>query len=307
MYNILSSIIPVDRISTKEPMANHTTFKIGGPAEVYVQPATTDELIQVVKICRENDVRFFIIGNGSNILVSDEGLNAVVIQLYPHFSNCKVNDVDIVPEVTAEAGTLLSNLANTAWQAGLTGLEFASGIPGTVGGAVCMNAGAYGHEIKDVLVSADILLPNGTTITVAKDDMQLGYRTSVLQKDESARGGILLSATFSLVRGDKETIKAYMLELNGKRRETQPLQYPSAGSTFKRPPGHYAGKLIQDCGLKGYKIGGAMVSEKHAGFVINVENATAKDVTDLMTHIQTTVQNRFGVKLEPEVELLCNL
>jgi len=301
VYDTLKQFIPTDRIYAKEPMATHTSFKIGGPADVYVQPASKEELIQIITECRNNNAPFVTLGHGTNILVPDEGLRKVVIQLYPHFSGCQL--IKDSTHLVAEAGALLSAVANAAWKEGLTGLEFASGIPGAVGGAICMNAGAYGHEISDICVSVEMLMPDGAVVTIPGSEMAFGYRTSILKKN----GGVVLSATFALSAGDKDTILAYTQELNQRRRNTQPLEFPSAGSTFKRPPGHYAGKLISDCDLKGVSIGGAQVSKKHAGFIINTGNATAKDVLNLIEHIQSTVQAQYGVMLEPEVEVLCNL
>lgn len=300
MYAILSRFIPSDRIFTNEPMAKHTSINIGGPADVYVQPAYKDELVQVIDECRNHNASFIILGHGSNVLVPDEGLRKVVIQLYPHFSECWMDESGTY--IFAEAGAPLSTLAYLACQEGKTGLEFASGIPGTVGGAICMNAGAYDHDMSEVCVMVDILMPDGELVSLLGEQMGFGYRTSNLQKN----GGIVLSAGFALAPGNKQDIENYMKDLNRRRRETQPLEYPSVGSTFKRPQGHFAGKLISDCGLKGFTIGGAQVSEKHAGFVINTGNATAADVLSLMEHIQETVENRYGVVLEPEVKILCN-
>jgi len=288
-------------MSAKESMANHTSFKIGGPADVYVQPASQEEVVKIVRECRINGAPFVVLGHASNVLIPDEGLRKVVIHLYPHFNRCQLADDNTY--LIADAGTPLSVIAKKAWLEGLKGLEFASGIPGTVGGAICMNAGAYGHDISEVCTDVDMLMPNGEVLTVNKDKMGFGYRTSILQEN----GGIVLSAKFALASGDKDDIWAYMQELNQCRRNKQPLEFPSAGSTFKRPPGYYAGKLIADCGLKGVTIGGAQVSEKHAGFVINTGNATARDVLDLMKLIQDTVQTHYDVLLEPEVRVLCNL
>lgn len=284
---------------TNEPMAQHTSFKIGGPAEIYVQPTSKEDLLQVISECQSNKEPFIVLGNASNVLIPDEGLKMVVIQLYPHFSKLQVNGDNLY----AESGASLASLANLALQESLSGLEFASGIPGTIGGAICMNAGAYGHEISDICISVDILMPDGHIKTMSGQEMDFGYRTSILQRD----GGIVLGAEFAATAGDKDKIANYMQDLNRRRRETQPLEYPSVGSTFKRPPGHFAGKLISDCGLKGFHMGGAMVSEKHAGFIINTGGATAKDVLDLIDHIQHTVLDRYGTLLETEVKILCNL
>lgn len=299
MYEVLSKIIPSDRVFTNEIMAKHTSFKIGGPADVYVQPSSCDEVKQIIHVCRKNDIEYVILGQASNVLVPDEGLSGAVVQFHPHFSKCQVIGNE---SLVAESGASLAALANLALQNELTGLEFASGIPGSVGGAICMNAGAYGHEIADVCSKVNILMPDGEIITVLGKDMGFGYRTSILQHNK----GIVLSAEFTLSRGDRSGIGSYMKELNSRRRKSQPLEYPSVGSTFKRPPGHFAGKLISDCGLKGFAIGGAMVSEKHAGFIINTGGATARDVQELMKHIRSTVLKEYGVELEPEVKILCN-
>jgi len=300
VYDILSRFIPSDRISTNERMACHTSFKIGGPADVYIQPASQEELVNIIGECRNHSAPFIVLGHASNVLIPDEGLRKVVIQLYPFFSGCRLGEDDT--HITADAGAMLSAVANVALQNELKGLEFASGIPGTVGGAICMNAGAYDHDMSEVCISVDVLMPDGEIVTIPRSEMAFGYRTSIIHK----HGAVVLSAKFSLVKGNKEAISAYMSDLNERRRNSQPLALPSVGSTFKRPPGYFAGKLISDCGLKGLSIGGAKVSEKHAGFVVNSGGATAKDVLDLMKHIQDTVQNRYGVVLEPEVKILCN-
>jgi len=279
-------------------MAKHNTFRVGGAAEVYVSPATLEELVCAVTECRAHNTPFVILGHGSNVLVSDKGLRGVVIQLYPHFCHVLVEETNLY----AQAGALLSATATKACNSGLAGMEFASGIPGTVGGAVCMNAGAYGPEIKDICETVTLLMPDNTITIVPARNMDFGYRHSIVQES----GAIVVSATFALLPGDPEAIRAETDELNARRRISQPLEFPSAGSTFKRPEGHYAGKLIEDCGLKGFSIGGAQVSEKHAGFVINTGNATAEDIHTLIAHIQKTVFEQFGVKLEPEVKILCN-
>ena len=298
MNKILSRFIPADRIFANEPMSRHTSFKIGGPADTYVQPASREELVRIISECKSHSAPFVVIGHGTNILVPDEGLRKAVIQLYPHLSECRLGENKM--HLSADAGALLSAAADLAQRESLTGLEFASGIPGTVGGAICMNAGAYGHEIADVCVSVDLLMPDGEVVTATKEEMAFGYRRSIINEN----GGIVLSAEFALTPGDRNVILEYTKDLNRRRRESQPLEYPSAGSTFRRPAGHYAGKLISDCGLKGYSVGAAQVSEKHAGFVINTGGATAKDVLDLMEHIRSTVRENYGVELEPEVKIL---
>ncbi|MDD6194428.1 MAG: UDP-N-acetylmuramate dehydrogenase [Lachnospiraceae bacterium] len=278
-----------------EPMSRHTTFKIGGPAEVYVEPGIS-EAVELISYCRKDHIPYTILGNGSNVLVSDAGLQGVVISFGKAASHIAVEG----NRITAQAGALLSQVANAAAKANLTGLEFAAGIPGTVGGAMMMNAGAYGGEMKQVVVSADVLLPDGSVKTWTAQQLQLSYRHSRMMEEEA----IVLKAEFELAFGSPEEIKRTMEDFRGRRQDKQPLEYPSAGSTFKRPEGHFAGKLIMDAGLAGYRVGGAAVSEKHCGFVINVEQATAQDVYRLMQDVSAKVQEQFGVKLEPEVRLL---
>jgi len=273
-------------------------MKVGGPADVYVQPDTKEEFVKIIALCRQHKEKFIILGNASNVLVPDEGLRMVVIQLKPHFAGltCKDNCI------TAEAGAMLASVANLALENELSGLEFASGIPGTVGGAVCMNAGAYERDIKGVCTSVEILMPDGQIKIFDNSEMNFDYRHSILQEN----GGIVLSAAFTLKPGKQEDIKECMRNLNQKRKTSQPLECPSVGSTFKRPPGKYAGKLISDSSLKGYSVGGAKVSEKHAGFVVNTGDASAQDVLDLMKYIQQKVWEDHAVELEPEVKILCN-
>ena len=291
-----------NRIFANEPMAKHTSFKIGGICDIYVQPSTREEVLQLIEVCRKNGTNFIVLGHASNVLVPDEGLRNVVIQLYPHFSACTLSTTDGIT-MRAQAGASLASIAYTAQQNGLTGLEFASGIPGTVGGAICMNAGAYGHEIADVCDSVTVLMPNDEIKDIPVKDMGFGYRKSIVQDNK----GIVIEAKFTLKKGNKEAIAAYTKELNERRRNSQPLDLPSVGSTFKRPAGHFAAKLIDDCGLKGFAVGGAMVSNKHAGFVVNSGGATAKDVLDLMEHIQKSVMQQYNIQLEPEVQVLCSL
>lgn len=285
-----------DRVLLEESMKRHTTFRIGGPAEVFVMPGNLEEVQRILEICRTEDLPYFILGNGSNLLVSDKGYQGVVVQLYRNFGQIRVED----SRIHAQAGALLSGIAAAAREASLTGFEFAGGIPGTLGGAVVMNAGAYGGEMKDVLKEVTVLTPEGGVLTLQADELHMGYRTSVIKE----AGYIVLEAVISLEKGDQEEIRSRMQELAGMRTSKQPLSYPSAGSTFKRPEGYFAGKLIMDSGLRGYQVGGAQVSEKHCGFVINTGNATAKDVTTLMSDVQRIVMEKFGVKLEPEVKFL---
>ena len=289
-------ILGNDRVLEAEPMSKHTTFRIGGPADLFVAPENTDEIKKLIAICKEEEVPYFILGNGSNLLVSDKGYRGVIIQLYRSFGQITLKE----NEIHAQAGALLSGIAAMAREASLTGFEFAGGIPGTLGGAVVMNAGAYGGEMKDVLKEVTVLTPEGEVVTLQARELQMGYRTSIIKES----GYIVLEAVISLKKGDQDEIKSRMQELAGMRSSKQPLSYPSAGSTFKRPEGYFAGKLIMDSGLRGYQVGGAQVSEKHCGFVINTGNATAKDVTTLMADVQRIVMEKFGVKLEPEVKFL---
>ena len=291
-----SEILNENQILEAEPMSRHTTFRIGGPAELFLVPKSTEEIAGIFKICREEGIPWFVLGNGSNLLVSDKGYQGVVIQLYKGFGEVKVQGC----QITAQAGALLSQIAAAAREESLTGFEFAGGIPGTLGGAVVMNAGAYGGEMKDVIKEVTVLTREGEIRTLQAEELAMGYRTSAIKE----AGYIVLSAVLSLEKGDKEQIKARMQELAGMRSSKQPLQYPSAGSTFKRPEGYFAGKLIMDSGLRGYQVGGAQVSEKHCGFVINTGNATARDVRNLMADVQRIVEEKYGVKLEPEVKFL---
>lgn len=277
-----------------ESMKNHTSFKIGGNADFMVFPGTVEEIKDIIKLCKKNDVSYMIMGNGSNMLVSDGGIEGVVIKLCADMSEVKIEG----DRIFAEAGVLLSTLSHKAMENGLSGLEFASGIPGTLGGAVVMNAGAYGGEMKDVIEKIGYMDKYGTVHEMSKDEAKLGYRKSIF----SESGDIVLYCTLKLEKGDKKLINDIMLDLNKKRKEKQPLNLPSAGSTFKRPEGYFAGKLIEDAGLKGYSVGGAKVSEKHAGFVVNYNNATAGDLKQIISDIQDKVFEKFGVKLEPEVK-----
>lgn len=292
----LAQKIPTGAIRENEPMSAHTSFKIGGPAKVFVSPENELQLKSIINLCKEQNLPYYIIGNGSNLLVTDEGIEGVVIELCRQFSNIKVEGT----QIEAYAGALLSKIAYIALENQLTGLEFAHGIPGTVGGAVTMNAGAYGKEMKDVLVSAVIMDDKGNIKEFTAKELELGYRTSIIQK----RGYIILKARFELEFGQKQQIEAQMKELMQRRKDKQPLEFPSAGSTFKRPEGHFAGKLIMDSGLKGYKIGGACVSEKHCGFIINENKATYQDVMALISHVQRVVKEKYGVMLEPEVKII---
>ena len=295
-YDKLNNVIAKDSIVIDEPMSRHTTFRVGGPADFFVTPKAKEEVRDVIRICKEAGMPYYIIGNGSNLLVSDAGYRGVIVQIYKEMNEVKVEG-DLVK---AQAGALLSGIAAKALGAELSGFEFASGIPGTIGGACVMNAGAYGGEMKDVLESVTVLTGEGKIIELGRNELELGYRTSVIAK----KGYIVLGAVLKLERGDGEKIKTYMDELKEKRVTKQPLEYPSAGSTFKRPEGYFAGKLIEDAGLRGFQVGGAQVSEKHCGFVINRDHATAADIMELMRQVQIRVKENSGVDLEPEVKRL---
>lgn len=295
-YDKLNNVIGKDSILIDEPMSRHTTFRVGGPADFFVTPKAKEEVRDVIRICKEAGMPYYIIGNGSNLLVSDAGYRGVIVQIYKEMNEVKVEG-DLVK---AQAGALLSGIAAKALGAELSGFEFASGIPGTIGGACMMNAGAYGGEMKDVLESVTVLTGEGKIIELGRNELELGYRTSVIAK----KGYIVLGAVLKLERGDGEKIKTYMDELKEKRVTKQPLEYPSAGSTFKRPEGYFAGKLIEDAGLRGFQVGGAQVSEKHCGFVINRDHATAADIMELMRQVQIRVKENSGVDLEPEVKRL---
>nr|WP_307999055.1 UDP-N-acetylmuramate dehydrogenase [uncultured Merdimonas sp.] len=295
-YQKLTKILSEDRIRTQEPMKMHTTFRVGGPADYFVMPESSGEVQQVISLCREEKMPYYVIGNGSNLLVSDEGYRGVILQIYRTMSRIEVEGTLI----RAQAGALLSAIAAKAYENSLTGFEFAAGIPGTIGGASVMNAGAYGGEMKDVIRSVTVLDQDGKIRKIEREDLEMGYRTSIISKE----GYITLEAEIELSEGKPEEIKALMDDLRTRRVTKQPLEYPSAGSTFKRPEGYFAGKLIQDTGLAGFQVGGAQVSEKHCGFVINKENATAADIDSLMRQVSEKVKEKFGVTLEPEVKRL---
>lgn len=289
-------IVGSDNVYFEEPMKKHTTFRIGGAADYYLCPHTPEEIREIIQVCREEQIPWFVIGNGSNLLVSDSGYRGAVIQIYRNFSRVVCEETVI----RAQAGALLSQIAAQAQKSSLTGFEFAAGIPGTLGGAVTMNAGAYGGEMKDVLKSATVLTGDGQIRRLSAEELKLGYRTSIIKSGEYT----VLEAEIGLERGDEEKIRSRMEELREQRKTKQPLEYPSAGSTFKRPEGYFAGKLIMDAGLRGFCVGGAQVSEKHCGFVINTGDATAADIVGLIREIQRRVEEQFGVKLEPEVRFL---
>lgn len=291
----LAEILPEKNIYINEPMNKHTTFRIGGSADVLVTPGVS-ETAEVLRLCKNHDIPVTIIGNGSNLLVGDQGIRGVVIE----FGRSAEEIVIQGEQMHVTAGTMLSKAANEAAANGLSGLEFAAGIPGTVGGAVVMNAGAYGGEMKDVIRTVTVLTKEGEKQTLTLEELDLGYRHSCIPENNY----IVLSAELSLQKADTEQIRTVMADLRERRVTKQPLEYPSAGSTFKRPEGYFAGKLIQDAGLRGYQVGGAQVSEKHCGFVINKGDATARDVRQLITDVQKKVYEEFHVQIEPEVKMI---
>lgn len=291
----LQNVMGGSGIFMEEPMKKHTTFRVGGPADVLVQPDET-ALAAILALCRQYHVPYSFIGNGSNLLVGDKGIRGVVIEMTDPMGNIEVDGT----KITAQAGAMLSKIANTAASNGLGGMEFAAGIPGSVGGAVVMNAGAYGGEMKDIIEKVYVLDENGAQLKLDRDALDFGYRHSCIPEKKY----IVTKVVLELVPRDEAEIRSEMKELNEKRAEKQPLQYPSAGSTFKRPEGYFAGKLIMDAGLRGYQVGGAQVSEKHCGFVINKGDATAADICQLMQDVSDKVQAQFGVVLEPEVKMI---
>ena len=295
LYEILRRISGPEQLLRDEPMSAHTTFRVGGPADVMFFPENAAQLCAAMDAARTCGAEALVIGNGSNLLVRDGGIRGLVIVLGERFSEVRVEDRMLM----AEAGAPMARVAAAAQAASLTGLEFISGIPGTLGGGCAMNAGAYGGQLSDVLVDAQVLL-DGEVRTLSRDEMQMGYRTTLPLR----KGGVVLSARFQLQKGDGGAILARMKELNARRRDKQPLNLPSAGSVFKRPEGHFAGALIEQAGLKGLSVGGAQVSEKHAGFIVNTGGATAADVLALIGRVQDEVERAFGVRLEPEVRII---
>ena len=292
----LKEFAGAENVLTDEPMSRHTSFRIGGPADYFVTPGDEDSIRKILCWCAEEKVPCFLMGNGSNLLVRDGGCRGVIIQLWRNFCG-------IVTEgnrISAQAGAMLSTIAKTALQKGLTGFEFASGIPGTIGGAAVMNAGAYGGELKDVTESVRVLKPDGSIADLSCEEMNFGYRRSIV----SEKGYYVLGARLRLQEGDREEIREKMEQLKNQRQAKQPLDLPSAGSTFKRPEGYFAGKLIMDAGLAGFRIGGAQVSSKHCGFVVNSGDASAADVLKLMQTVQERVYEQFGVRLDPEVKII---
>lgn len=292
----LTSFMNQEDIKTEEPMKKHTTFRVGGPAKFFLNIRSEEILRKVLALVRENSLPYFVLGNGSNLLVSDEGYDGIILYLGDEFSQIEIKE----KEITAGAAAYLGKVAKSAMEAGLSGMEFAAGIPGSLGGGVVMNAGAYGGELSQVVTSVRAMNTKGDIVILKKNDLMLGYRTSIFKQQPF----IILGVTMELQNGKKEEIKDKIMRYNQARKEKQPLEYPSAGSTFKRPEGYFAGELIMNAGLRGYQIGGAQVSEKHCGFVINKGGATAADVKQLIAHVQDSVKNQFGVDLEPEVIII---
>lgn len=292
----LRKFVPEENICLQESMASHTTFRIGGLADCFVQLENTEQLIKVRKYLSQVGVPFFVLGNGSNLLVSDEGFRGVILQIGPKMNRVTVEGSIIV----AQAGASMAQIARTAMEHELTGMEFASGIPGTIGGGVVMNAGAYGGELSRIVTQVNVVNSEGEIMELDNETMEFGYRTSTIRNNSFTVTEVILR----LEKGDRQQIRERMEELAARRREKQPLEYPSAGSTFKRPAGHYAGQLIMEAGLRGFQCGGAKVSDKHCGFVINTGNATAEDVRKLIREVQARVKDQFNVDLETEVLFL---
>ena len=291
----LKSVLDESQILKNEPMSQHTSFRVGGPAELFLKPEA-GQIGDIIYLCHQNDMPYVVLGNGSNILVADSGIAGVVIEIGNNLSDISINKNKII----AGAGATLSNCAQAAAQKGLSGMEELAGIPGSIGGAVTMNAGAYGGEIKNILSRVKVINQQGEMQTLPVEELQLGYRTSVIQQNHF----IVVEAEFELCEGEESHIRQKMKELSQRRIEKQPLDYPSAGSTFKRPPNNYAGKLIMDAGLAGYRVGGAMVSQKHCGFIINYDHATATDIMSLIQQVQQKVYDQFQIWLEPEVRII---
>ena len=292
LFNKLNCVVRYD-----EPLKSHTTFKIGGNCIALIEPREISDIIEAVKICRKNNIKFFVIGNGSNLLVPDEGYNGVIIKLKSEFSKIEVEGDYLI----VNSGAKLSEVYTVAYENSLTGFEFASGIPGTIGGAIYMNAGAYGGEMKDIVESVEVLdLDNFELRELKNEELEFSYRKSIIQRTNY----IVTTIKLKLQKGNKEKINAVYEDLRERRNSKQPLNFGSAGSTFKRPEGHFASKLIEDAGLKGYHINDAWVSEKHSGFIVNKGNASFKEVMELIEYVQKVVFEKFGVKLETEVRIL---
>ena len=296
VYNELLDIVGKENIMMDEPMKKHVSFRVGGPADILVRPINEEQLREILLYIKSEEIPYLIIGNGSNLLVRDGGIRGVVVELSDNFSDFKIDG----NKIEIKAGALLSRIGNAALRAELKGFEFASGIPGTFGGALAMNAGAYGGEIKDIVKTVKVMDKDGNILELSNEEMHFGYRRSTIVE----KGYVALSAVVELEKGNYDDIKATMDDLRDRRTSKQPLNFASAGSTFKRPEGYFAGKLIQDSGLKGLSIGDAQVSEKHSGFVINRGNATAKELLDLMFAVKSTVNAKFGVMLEEEVKIV---
>lgn len=296
MKQILQSvraILPEEQIFEREAMKNHITFRVGGEADLFLEIKTKQQLQQLLELFYETKTEYFLLGNGSNLLVGDKGYRGVILHI-----GTEMSDIEVCGNrILAQAGAMLAKVANMAMNAGLAGMEFASGIPGSIGGGVMMNAGAYGGEMSQIVSLVKGFTKDGTEVSFTGEQMEFGYRSSIVKRE----GIVVTDVELTLKEGDADQIKAEVTRLSEERRAKQPLEYPSAGSTFKRPEGYFAGKLIMEAGLRGYQVGGAQVSEKHCGFVINKGDATAKDIKTLMADVQEKVKAEFGVILEPEV------
>lgn len=296
IYECLLNIIDKDDIKLDEPMKKHISFRVGGPADILVKPRTEEQIINIIKLLKAKNVPYLVIGNGSNLLIKDGGVRGVVIEISNNFNDFTIEE----NIVNIQAGALLSVVGKAVLREELKGFEFAAGIPGTLGGALAMNAGAYGGEMKDIVKSVRLMDTDGNVFDFTNEQMQFAYRKSILSNTDY----IVLSAQIELEKGKFDEIKATMADFTQRRVTKQPLSLPSAGSTFKRPEGHFAAKLIDDCGLRGLTLRGAQVSEKHCGFVVNLGNANAKDILDLMYVVKSTVKSKFGITLEEEVKVL---
>ena len=296
IYNSLLNILNKEDILIDEPMSKHISFRVGGPADILVKPSSEDQIKDILTFAKKENIPYLIIGNGSNLLVRDGGIRGIVIKIAENFNDFSIEGTT----VTAQSGAMLSFMGKAIMRNNLTGFEFAAGIPGTLGGAIAMNAGAYGGEMKDIVKSVRLIDSQGNIVELSNEEMQFAYRKSILSKEEY----IVLSAVMELKEGNYEEIRDIMKDLTNKRVTKQPLNLPSAGSTFKRPEGYFAVKLIEDCGLKGLTLRGAQVSDKHCGFVVNLGGAQAKDILDLIYVVKSTVYSKFGVMLEEEVKIL---
>ena len=294
--NLFKEVIKEGKVLIDEPMKNHTSFKLGGPVDILVVPGNVDEILNIVKVCKSENINYRIMGNGSNLLVKDKGIRGVIIKIADNLKNIDVKEDRMI----VEAGALLSTVSKRALKESLKGFEFAGGIPGTIGGAVTMNAGAYGGEMKHVVDRVKCIDRDGEILNFTNDEMNFGYRQSEVERQNL----IVLEVELKLEKANYDDIKSKMSELNMKRTSKQPLHLPSGGSTFKRPEGYYAAKLIEDCGLKGRKHGGAQVSDKHAGFIVNIDNATCKDVLGLVDIVKQTVLEKSQVRLETEIKII---